>query len=121
IPPPDELLAFLNDRDPAKRDRLIDRLVDSPAFVDRWTFYFEDLFRAGGRMGFGLNLFHYWVREWLRLDRPYNEVVTDLLTGAGKTSYSVPAGMYYGRDFVKAKDDPTAADAHDLGYQPDTA
>ncbi len=121
IPPPEELLAFLNDTDPAKRDKLIDRLVDSGGFVDRWTFYFEDLFRAGGRMGFGLNLFHYWVREWLRLDRPYNEVVTDLLTGAGKTSFSVPAGMYYARDFVKAKDDPEAPDAQDLVNQPDTA
>ena len=28
--------------------------------------------------------------------------------------------MYYARDFVKAKDDPTAPDAHDLVYQPDT-
>jgi len=121
IPPADDLQTFLASKDPDKRDKLIEKLVASDAFIDKWTFYFEDLFRAGQRMGSGLNLFHYWVREWLTLDRPYNEVVTDLLTGAGKTSYSVPAGMYYGRDFVKAKDDPTASDAHDLVYQPDTA
>lgn len=121
IPAVDELQTFLASSDPAKRDKLIDRLVSSQAFVDRWTFYFEDLFRAGGRMGPGLNLFHYWIREWLTLDRPYNEVVTDLLTGAGKTSYSVPSGMYYARDFVKVKDDPTAPDAHDIVHQPDTA
>lgn len=121
IPPVDDLQTFLASPDTSKRDKLIDKLVSSPAFVDRWTFYFEDLFRAGQRMGSGLNLFHYWLREWLTLDRPYNEVVTDLLTGAGKTSYSVPAGMYYARDFVKAKDDPTAPDAHDLVHQPDTA
>lgn len=120
IPPPEELAVYLNDRSPAKRDALIDKLVASEGFVDKWTFYFEDLFRAGQRMGSGLNLFHYWVREWLRLDRPYNEVVTDLLTGAGKTSFSVPGGMYYARDFVKAKDDPETADAHDLVNQPDT-
>jgi hypothetical protein len=71
-------------------------------------------------MGSGLNLFHFWVREWLSLDRPYSDVVTDLLTGVGKTSFSVPAGMYFARDFVKAKDDPTAPDAHDLVDQPDT-
>jgi DNA-binding beta-propeller fold protein YncE len=121
IPGVDELQTFLASRDPQKRDKLIDKLVSSEAFIDRWTFYFEDLFRAGQRMGPGLNLFHYWLREWLTLDRPYNEVVSDLLTGAGKTSFSVPAGMYYARDFVKAKDDPTAPDAHDLVYQPDTA
>lgn len=120
IPPPSELEAFLASRDPKKRERLIDQLTDSAAFVDKWTYYFSDLFRAGQRMGSGLNLFNFWLREWLKLDRPYNEVVTDLLTGAGKSSFSVPAGMYYARDFVKAKDDPEAPDAHDLVNQPDT-
>ena len=120
IPSPEKLQAFLASKDPQRRNRLIDDLTASPEFVDRWTYYFEDLFRAGGRMGSGLNLFHFWVREWLKLDRPYNEVVTDLLTGAGKTSFSVPGAMYYARDFVKAKDDPEAPDAHDLVNQPDT-
>jgi len=120
IPPIEELLAFLDDKDLLKREKLVDKLVASEAFVDRWTFYFEDLFRAGGRMGFGLNLFHYWIREWLRLDRPYADVVTDLLTGAGKTSFSAPGALYFARDFVKAKDDPVAPDAHDLVNVPDT-
>jgi hypothetical protein len=120
IPPVAELKAFLADLNPDKRDQLIDKLVASEGFIDHWTYYFEDLFRAGQRMGHGLNLFHYWVREWLRLDRPYNEVVTDLLTGAGKTSFSVPGGLYFARDFVKAKDDPDAPDGMDLVNVPDT-
>jgi hypothetical protein len=120
IPDPSELASFLASTDPNKRAALVDKLVDSPAFVDKWTFYFEDLFRAGQRMGAGLNLFHFWTREWLRLDRPYNEVVTDLLTGAGKTSFSVPGGLYFARDFVKAKDDPDEPGALDLVNIPDT-
>jgi hypothetical protein len=120
IPAPSELTAFLADKSANKRDQLVDTLTSSDGFIDKWTYYFEDLFRAGGRMGPGLNLFHYWVREWLKLDRPYNEVVTDLLTGAGKSSFSVPGSLYYQRDFVKAKDDPETPDAHDLVNQPDT-
>lgn len=120
IPPPEQLAAFLASKDPLKRDKVIDELVSSDAFIDKWTYYFEDLFRAGQRMGSGLNLFHFWLREWLKLDRPYNEVVSELLTGAGKSSFSVPGGMYYARDFVKAKDDPEAPDAQDLVNQPDT-
>jgi len=80
----------------------------------------HDLLRAGQRMGHGLNLFHYWLREWLRLDRPYNEVVTELLTGGGKTSFSIPGGLYFARDFVKAKDDPDEEGALDLLNIPDT-
>ncbi len=120
IPPPEELQRFLDAKDPDKRSKLIDRLLASQEYIDKWTYYFEDLFRAGGRMGPGLNLFHFWVREWLKLDRPVDEVVTDLLTGAGKSSFSVPGSLYYQRDFVKAKDDPEAPDAHDLVNQPDT-
>ncbi len=120
IPAYSELTAFLNGRSPDKREKLVDHLLASDGFVDKWTYYFEDLFRAGQRMGPGLNLFHYWLREWLKLDRPYNEVVTDLLTGGGKTSFSVPGGLYFARDFVKAKDDPEAPDALDLVNIPDT-
>ncbi|MBM3786762.1 MAG: DUF1553 domain-containing protein [Acidobacteria bacterium] len=120
IPPPAELAAFVAEKSPDKRAKLIETLLASDAFIDKWTYYFEDLFRAGGRMGPGLNLFHFWTREWLKLDRPYNEVVTDMLTGAGKSSFTVPAALYYQRDFVKAKDDPEAPDAHDLVNQPDT-
>src|SRR5258705_3487158 len=120
IPSADDVLSFAASKNPRKRDELIDRLVNSDAFIDRWAFYFEDLFRAGGRMESGLKLFHYWVREWLKLDRPYNEVATELLTGGGKTSFSVPGALYFARDFVKAKDDPEAPDAHDLVNISDT-
>jgi len=120
IPSPEDIQQFLASKDPQKRAKLIDTLLSSQAYIDKWTYYFEDLFRAGGRMGSGLNLFHFWLREWLKLDRPVDEVVTDLLTGAGKSSFSVPGSLYYQRDFVKAKDDPDAPDAHDLVNQPDT-
>jgi hypothetical protein len=61
-PTADEFQSYLASKDPAKREKLIDRLLASDAFVDRWAFCFEDLFRAGGRMGSGLNLFHFWVK-----------------------------------------------------------
>ena len=120
IPPVDKLLAFLEDQDPGKRAKLIDQLIDSDEFIDRWSYYFEDLFRAGNRMGFGKNLFHYWIQEWLRLDRSYADVATDLLTGAAKSSFSHPGALYFARDFVKAKDDPETPDAHDLVNVPDS-
>ena len=120
IPSYEDLTAFSKDTDPAKRSKLVDRLLASDGFLDKWTYYFEDLFRAGSRMGYGLNLFHYWLRENLKLDRPYNEVVTELLTGGGKTSFSVPGGLYFARDFVKAKDDPEQPDGMDLVNIPDT-
>ena len=114
IPTLEETQMFLRDSNPSKRVELIDSLIASEEFVERWSYYFEDLFRAGNRMGYGKNLFHFWTEEWLRLDRPYSDVVTDLLTQGGKSSHSLPGGLYFARDFVKAKDDPDEPDAHDL-------
>ena len=114
IPTLEEVLAFEADSRAEKRARLIDDLIADEEFVERWSYFFEDLFRAGNRMGHGKNLFRYWTREWLTLDRSYADVVTDLLTQGGKSSHSSPGALYFARDFVKAKDDPDEADAHDL-------
>lgn len=120
IPRLEETEEFLRDSSPSKRDVLIDQLVASEEFIERWSYYFEDLFRAGNRMGFGKNLFHFWISEWLRLDRSYADLVSDLLSQGGKSSHSVPGGLYFARDFVKAKDDPDEADAHDLVNRADS-
>ncbi len=120
IPTLEEVLAFEADTAADKRDRLIGRLIASDEFVERWAYYFEDLFRAGNRMGHGKNLFRFWMREWLTLDRSYADVVTDLLTQGGKSSHSAPGALYFARDFVKAKDDPDEPDAHDLVNRPDS-
>ena len=37
LPPPEAQRRFLADRDPDKRDKLIEGLLDSPQFVDFWT------------------------------------------------------------------------------------
>ena len=71
-------------------------------------------------MGHGKNLFHFWIEEWLRLDRPYSDVVADLLSQGGKSSHSSPGALYFARDFVKALDDPEEPDAHDLVNRADS-
>lgn len=119
IPTIEEALAFVEDTAPDKRAKLIDRLLDSEDYVKRWSYYFEDLFRAGNRMASGKNLFHFWIEEWLELDRPYNEVVTELLTHSAKTSHSAPGALYFARDFVKAKDDPDTPNAEEIVNRPD--
>ena len=120
IPTLEEVLAFEADEGEAKRERLIEDLIGGEEFVERWSYFFEDLFRAGQRMGHGKNLFRYWTREWLTLDRSYADVVTELLTHGGKSSHSSPGALYFARDFVKAKDDPDEADAHDLVNRADS-
>ena len=45
IPSPNDVTAFIQDQNPSKRDALVDRLIGSPEYVDKWTMFFGDLFK----------------------------------------------------------------------------
>jgi len=46
LPPPQRVREFVTDPDPHKRDRLIEILLNSPEYVDYWSFRFSDLLRV---------------------------------------------------------------------------
>ncbi|MFN7921185.1 MAG: DUF1553 domain-containing protein [Bryobacteraceae bacterium] len=113
IPGAQEIREFAADSDPAKRDKLIDRLIDSDAFVDKWAYFFMDLFRANGKMGRGQNLFHYWMKENLKVDRPYDDVARDIIASSAKSNHVVAASSIIAREHVQGKPQPD--DGKDLG------
>src|SRR5262245_14677434 len=49
IPSAEDVTIFLNDANPNKRDALVDRLIGSPEFVDKWTMFYGDLFKNNAR------------------------------------------------------------------------
>ena len=120
IPSPAEIRAFLADSHPAKRDELIDRLVDSEAWVDKWAYFFMDLFRANGKMGRGKHLFHYWMKENLRSDRPYDEVVRAIIAASAKSNHVVAAANLIAREHVQGKAHPDDGDDFGMVHQLDT-
>jgi hypothetical protein len=92
IPTPERLLAFVADASPDKRDRLIDELIDSPAWVDHWGYWYGDLFRnCANRIGKpATKHFDAWFRAALKADRPYDRVVTEMLTASAPNSVWMP-------------------------------
>src|SRR5439155_17230923 len=87
IPTPREVTTFAADPDPAKRDKAIEKLLSSEAYVDKWAYTFMDIFRANGKMGRGQNLFHYWMKENLRVDRPHDDVVRSIISSSAKPNH----------------------------------
>src|SRR6185436_19196551 len=87
IPSPQEVTAFTADSDSAKRDKVVDKLLASEAYVDKWAYTFMDIFRANGKMGRGQYLFHYWMKENLRVDRPYDDVVRSVISSSAKSNH----------------------------------
>ncbi len=113
IPSAEEVQAFVSSTDPAKRDHLIDQLLESEAYVEKWAYFFMDVFRANGKMGRGQNLFHYWMKENLRVDRPYDEVARSIISASAKSNHVVAAANVIAREHVQGKPQPD--DGNDLG------
>jgi len=121
IPASTEVAVFLADSNPRKREQLIDKLLDSEAFVDKWSYFFMDLFRANGKMGRGYQLFHYWIKEALRSDRPYDDVARSMMASSAKSNLVVAASNVLVREHVEGKPGQ-ATDGDDISkvHQMDT-
>jgi hypothetical protein len=113
IPTPAEVRSFVASEDPRKRSAKIEELLSREAFSEKWAYFYMDLFRANGKMGRGRELFHYWLKENLRSDRPYDEWVRAIITSAGKSSNVLAASNVIAREHVQGKPQPD--DGHDWG------
>ena len=105
IPTPQQLRTFVSSEVPNKRDRLIDELIASPAWVDQWSYWYGDLLRiVQNRIGdASTKHFDAWLRQSFREDKPYNKLVTELLTASAPNSNWMPdAGpsAFLARNFV---------------------
>lgn len=99
IPTPDQLISFLADNSPTKREKVIDQLLNSEEFVDYQVLKWGDLLRC--KSEFPSNLwpnavqgYARWMRENIRENRPYNEFVRTLLLSSG-SNFKNPEVNFY--------------------------
>jgi hypothetical protein len=96
IPTPDKVLTFVADSDPQKRAKLIETLLASPEWTDKWTMYFGDLYQnidrkaSTGLQRFpqGRNAFYQWIKDSLANGKPYNQMATELISATGTNTYN---------------------------------
>jgi Protein of unknown function (DUF1553)/Protein of unknown function (DUF1549) len=96
LPAMDEARTFLADRDPSKRRRLIDRLLQRPEFADFWALKWCDLLRSEEKVldRKGVTVFHEWIRQAIEEGKPLNEFARDLIASRGSTYGDAPANFY---------------------------
>ncbi len=87
-PSPEEVAAFVEDRRPDAYERLVDRLLDSPRYGERWAQHWLDLAHYADSNGFELDAdrpdawrFRDWVVDALNDDMPYDRFVTLQIAG----------------------------------------
>ncbi len=87
LPTPDAVRAFLADRDPNKREKLIETLLARPEYVDYWTLQWGDILRSTrGALGEkGLVAFNHWLRQSVAQNKPWDKLARDLVLARGST------------------------------------
>jgi hypothetical protein len=95
-PTADEVIAFLNDKDPDKRKKVVEALFRRPEFVDQWSLKWGDLLQNSRKHASDPAVFA--LREWLRgavaSNMPLDEFARRLLTARGGVADD-PAAAYF--------------------------
>ncbi|MBK9166161.1 MAG: DUF1553 domain-containing protein [Bryobacterales bacterium] len=88
MPTPDEVQAFLADDSPAAHERVVDRLLASPRYGERWARHWLDLARYADSEGFKAdetrpNVWRYrdYVIDSFNQDNPYDRFVQEQIAG----------------------------------------
>lgn len=96
LPTRREAQQFAADRTPLKRTALIDAILQRPEYTDFWTYKWADLLRVNRDLlgDKGMWQFYAWLREQVEVNRPWDQIVKDILTADGDTSIRGPANFY---------------------------
>jgi hypothetical protein len=104
-PEPEEVERFVRDRSPDAWSRLVDRLLDSPAYAERGAQHWLDVVRFAESDGFEYDThrsdawrFRDYVIRSIREDKPYDQFLREQLAGdemePGSREMQVAAGFH---------------------------
>lgn len=105
-PSPEEVVAFVHDKRSDAYERLVDRLLASPHFGERWGRHWLDLARYADSDGFEKDLvrpyawrYRHWVIDAINTDMPFDtftiqQLAGDLLPDAGDEERLVATGFH---------------------------
>src|SRR5262249_241697 len=87
LPPTERVRQFLASKDPQKRDKLIETLLEAPEYVDYWTFRFADLFRvslwAQNAVLKSSQMYWEWIHESVAQNKPYDQMARERISAQG--------------------------------------
>ncbi len=111
LPTAEEAEKFLADKDPNKRDKLIDRLLDSPEYADyfanKWNLVLRNKKRQNEDTE-GTYAFYQWIWNSLYQNKPYDQFVREILTASGDQTYNPPVIWYREVDDINEQVEDTA-------------
>jgi hypothetical protein len=98
--PPRRCTAFVADKDPKKREKLVDAVSRRQSSPTYGALQLGDLFQNRKERDHdvrgvkGVRQFHDWLRKQVPANRPWDELARDVLTAAGPNTDSPAVGYY---------------------------
>ncbi|MBI4908559.1 MAG: DUF1549 domain-containing protein [Acidobacteria bacterium] len=94
IPTAEKVQSFVADQGGDKRARMVEELLSSEAFVEKWAVFFGDLLKNTvsttqfNRYPSGRDAFANWIKDSLRANKSYKDIASELIAAAGEHSYT---------------------------------
>lgn len=135
-PTPGEVRDFIHDKSPDAFSKVIDRLLASPAYGERWGRHWLDLARYADSNGMDENMAHanaFRYRDWVihafNTDKPYDRFITEQIAGdllpatdpLEKARNITATGFLVIGPKMLAEDDPRKMEMDIIDEQLDTA
>jgi len=97
LPTLEETRAFLASREPDKRDRAVEALINSPDYADyfanKWTSLLKNQRTDAADITANF-AFHAWMRDNLLANTPYDQIVRQILASTGTIVSNPPVAWY---------------------------
>ncbi|MBA2115380.1 DUF1549 domain-containing protein [Bremerella alba] len=88
IPTLQETRNYLADTSADKRDKLIETLLESPEFVDYWSYKWSDMLMLNGTLlrPAALKAYYQWIHEHVEKNTPWDQMVREIVTSTGEST-----------------------------------
>jgi hypothetical protein len=97
LPAPEETKQFLSDKDPGRREKWIDTLLESVDYADyfanKWSALLRNK-RNDARQARGAYAFHDWIRDSFSENKPFDQFVREILAASGDVRENPPVAWY---------------------------
>ena len=96
LPTADQARSFVEDKDPNKRDKLVEYLLQHPGygdyFANKWALVLRNQ-RVQNTLGPSFK-FHGWIRRAIQENMPYDDFVRNILAASGEVDDHPPVNWY---------------------------
>ncbi len=87
LPTVEQVKHFMGDNRTDRRERLVDDLLESEAFVDYWSYRWSDLLLVNGNLlrADAVAAFYKWIRSNVQQNTPWDQFVRQVLVARGES------------------------------------